>query len=81
MGLLHELVSHVAPGAVQIPQLGLQHTMPELHVFGPHSTLSAEKLTLRGTGAPSFGDCTLLDAGALLDVAGAANTGAMTGAG
>jgi hypothetical protein len=29
----------VAPGAVQMPQLGLQQTWPTLHVLGPHITL------------------------------------------
>jgi hypothetical protein len=40
----HTLVSHVAPGFVQVPQLALQHTSPVLQVFGPHGTLFNDKL-------------------------------------
>jgi hypothetical protein len=32
-------VSQVAPGAVQVPQLALQHTCPTLQVFIPHGRL------------------------------------------
>ena len=94
MGLLHKAVSHVAPGAAQIPQLGLQHTMPELHVFGPHSTLSSTGFTLRVAAAEGagLGVCALLGpcgvcalpgacgACALLGACGAGNAGTMTGA-
>lgn len=52
IGLLHKVVSHVAPGAVQVPQLGLQHTMPELQVFGPHGTLSIDTFAGDESGAP-----------------------------
>jgi hypothetical protein len=31
--------SQGAPGKVQVPQFGLQHTSPTLHVFGPHQAL------------------------------------------
>jgi len=41
IALLHAVVSHVAPGKAQVPQLALQQTMPTLHVLGPHGTLCA----------------------------------------
>ncbi len=50
MGLSHRRVSQLAPGAAQIPQLALQHTMPELQVLGPHIALSSGRLRLFGAG-------------------------------
>ncbi len=73
IGLLQAVVSHVAPGNEHVPQLALQQTMPELHVFGPHGTLSAERLMPLGS------DCTLLGA-ALGAVSGAVGTADAAGA-
>lgn len=36
---LQVAVLHGAPGSAQIPQLGLQHTWPTLHVLAPHLAL------------------------------------------
>jgi hypothetical protein len=44
MALSHGSVLQVCPGCVHVPQLALQHTSPVLQVFGPHGTLSAERL-------------------------------------
>jgi hypothetical protein len=35
-------LEHSAPGGVQIPQLGLQHTSPMLQVLTPHGVLTGE---------------------------------------
>ncbi len=60
------------PGALQVPQLGLQHTMPELQVLGPHSTLSAERLKLGPLGVAAFGIGEGVAAAAPFGAAGAA---------
>jgi hypothetical protein len=38
----------VSPGFTQIPQLGLQHTSPVLHVFIPHVGLTGKYIPSHG---------------------------------
>jgi hypothetical protein len=40
IGLPHGVWLHVSPGAVQIPQVALQHTWPGLHIARPHGTVA-----------------------------------------
>ncbi|HET9957613.1 MAG TPA: hypothetical protein VFQ61_24115 [Polyangiaceae bacterium] len=40
MAFVQGVVSQLAPGRTQVPQLGLQHSSPTLQVLTPHTTLS-----------------------------------------